>query len=102
MKGCTAALAGKQLGDGAEGVVCEREERGMVVEASTANREECLCPHCPTYEECMTMEEEVLFCGTSQTMCEAVERQGCVCGRCDVHAAFDLAGTFFCFEGPAD
>jgi hypothetical protein len=50
----------------------------------------------------MTVEEEALFCGTSVTMCEDVERQGCVCGRCDVRAAYDLLGTYFCFEGPVE
>lgn len=74
----------------------------MAVEVNEANREECLCPHCPTYDECMTIEEEALYCGTSLTMCEDVVRQGCVCGRCDVHAAYDLVGTYFCFEGPAE
>ena len=73
----------------------------MVVEASTENRVRCLCPHCPTYDECMTLEEELLFCGSSVTMCEGGERQGCLCGRCSVHADYDLAGTYYCFEGPA-
>ena len=74
----------------------------MVVEASTANRARCLCPHCPTYDECMTLEEEALYCGSSVTMCEDVGREGCVCGRCDVHGEYDLMGTYYCFEGPAE
>jgi hypothetical protein len=73
-----------------------------MVEVTEANRESCLCPHCPTYTDCMALEEEALFCGTSVTMCEDVERQGCVCGRCDVHAAYDLAGTYYCQEGPVE
>ena len=74
----------------------------MIVEAVTANRTLCLCPHCPTYGACMTLEEEALYCGSSVTMCEDVEREGCVCGRCDVHAEYDLMGTYYCFEGPAE
>ena len=73
-----------------------------MVEVNEVNRESCLCPNCPTYDECMTLEEESLFCGTSITMCEDVAREGCVCGRCDVRAAYDLAGTYFCVEGPVE
>ena len=74
----------------------------MVVEAIEVNRERCLCPNCPTYTECMTIEEEALFCGTSQTMCEGVIQEGCVCGRCVVHAEYDLMSTYYCFAGPAE
>ena len=49
-----------------------------MVEVNEVNRESCLCPNCPTYDECMTLEEESLFCGTSITMCEDVAREGCV------------------------
>lgn len=73
-----------------------------MVEVNEVNREKCLCPHCPTYTACMTLEEEALFCGTSVTMCDDVERQGCVCGRCDVHAEYDLVGTYYCLEGPVE
>jgi hypothetical protein len=81
----------------------EREEKGreMPVEARAENRELCLCPHCPTYNECMTIEEEALFCGTSITMCEDVEQQGCVCGRCTVHKEYNLLDTYYCLGGPA-
>ena len=73
-----------------------------MVEINAANRESCLCPHCPTYVECMTLEEESLFCGTSVTMCDGVEREGCVCVRCAVHAAYGLSGTYYCLEGPVE
>lgn len=74
----------------------------MVVEVDSVNRERCLCPHCPTYDECMTLEEEALFCGTSVTMCEDVEREGCVCGRCAVHSEYDLAGIYYCLGDPTE
>jgi hypothetical protein len=73
----------------------------MAVESNDHDRSKCLCPHCPTYTICMAAEEEALFCGTSVTMCEDVERQGCVCGRCDVRRDYDLMGTYYCLEGPA-
>jgi len=73
-----------------------------MVEINETNRDNCLCPNCPTYVECMMLEEEALFCGTSVTMCEDVERQGCVCGRCSVHAAYDLASVYYCIEGPVE
>jgi hypothetical protein len=73
----------------------------MTVEPNAENRADCLCPHCPTYDECMTVEEELLYCGSSVTMCENTERQGCVCGRCTVHGKYDLFGVYYCIEGPA-
>jgi hypothetical protein len=74
----------------------------MFVESTEANREKCVCAGCPTYTECMTLEEEMLFCGTGLTMCEDVERNGCECPACLVHAEYSLAGMFYCFSGPAE
>lgn len=74
----------------------------MPVDPTSENKAQCICPECPTYDECMTMEEEVLYCGTSVTMCEDTQRNGCNCGACDVRAAYELAGTYYCVSGPAE
>jgi len=73
----------------------------VIVDVNEQNRESCLCPGCPTFDECMAMEEESLFCGTSVTMCEDVSREGCRCAACDVHAAYGLSGDYYCLAGPA-
>lgn len=72
----------------------------MAVDVTEANREKCLCPGCPTYNECMSAEEEALFCGVGKTVCEPT-KSGCLCGGCPVHAAYGLTGSYFCFEGTA-
>lgn len=73
----------------------------MVVEVTEENRERCLCPGCPTYDECMGMEEEVLYCGTAVSMCE-ITKNGCLCGGCPVYAHYGLNGGYYCEGGPAE
>lgn len=73
----------------------------MSVDVTEANREACLCPNCPTYDECMAMEEEALYCGTAVTICE-LTKAGCICGGCPVFSEYGLAGTYFCEAGAVE
>ena len=70
------------------------------VEVTAENREACLCPGCPTYNECMTAENENLYCGVGKTVCEPT-KSGCLCPGCPVHEEYGLVGTYYCFSGPA-
>jgi aldose sugar dehydrogenase len=64
------------------------------------NAEGCLCPGCPTYNECMQGKSERLFCSRGATDC-GPEPHGCICGECPVWASYGLGSYYFCREGAA-
>ncbi len=64
------------------------------------NAGRCLCPGCPTYDDCMTGNGERLFCARGKTDCGPWAK-GCICGECPVWSEFGLAGYYFCVEGAA-
>ncbi len=72
----------------------------MPVDINQENREKCTCPGCPTYDECMTAEDEQIYCAVGESVCDPA-RLGCVCGDCPVHSEYGLTGTYYCFEGAA-
>ena len=74
----------------------------MFVDVTPSNRALCACPSCPTYDVCMTMEEESLYCGSGATMCEDVEQQECSCPGCAVFSANGLTGSYFCLAESAE
>lgn len=73
----------------------------MRPEDNDANQARCICPDgCPTYNDCMSGEEEKLFCSRGETACNPAS-QGCICERCPVWAHYDLSSLYFCLEGAA-
>ncbi len=60
----------------------------------------CLCPGCPTYNDCMRGNDEHLFCARGDTQC-IPSPNGCICGECPVWAENDLNSYYFCREGAA-
>lgn len=72
------------------------------VEKNQANLQACVCPDCPTYNDCAKSKTEVLFCAeeTGKSAC-AFGMNGCICGNCPVHQANQLASGYFCVNGPA-
>ena len=73
----------------------------MSVENSSANREKCACPGCPSYVSCMSAASEALYCAAGMSSCN-VDRLGCICGSCVVHRQNDLASVYYCIEGAAE
>jgi hypothetical protein len=73
----------------------------MTVEVTEANRERCICPSCATYDECMTAEDEALYCGTAVTICD-INKIECICGDCGVFSQYGLVGSYYCETGPAE
>lgn len=59
------------------------------------NAASCICPNCPTYNECMTGGGSVLFCARGKSDCD-VERQGCICGECPVQSQYRNSGMYYC------
>lgn len=72
----------------------------MRPEDSQQNTSRCLCPTCPTYNDCMRGNGERLFCGRGKTGCNP-HANGCLCGECPVWDDYGLADYYFCREGAA-
>ena len=62
------------------------------------NAEMCLCPGCPTHNECM--KNERIFCSRGKTECD-LEKRGCLCGTCPVERNYGLTDFYYCTEGAA-
>ncbi|PIT97130.1 hypothetical protein COT77_03165 [Candidatus Berkelbacteria bacterium CG10_big_fil_rev_8_21_14_0_10_41_12] len=63
------------------------------------NSKRCICPNCPTYNECVVGKKEKLFCARGKTPCSP-EKQGCICPECSVASEYGLEKTYYCHIGP--
>lgn len=72
----------------------------MRPEDSEANAASCLCPGCPTYDDCMRGAGQRLYCSRGRTDCTPAAK-GCICGGCPVWSANGLSSYYFCMEGAA-
>ncbi len=72
----------------------------MRVDDNDANAGRCLCPGCPTYNDCMRDKVQVLFCSRGATECQP-DPKGCICGECPVWSEYGLASYYFCRAGAA-
>ncbi len=61
-------------------------------------RQQCICPGCPTYNDCMRGGGERLYCLNGKSGCDVVQ-QGCICPTCPVAAALGLTRQFYCTDG---
>lgn len=64
------------------------------------NAGRCLCPTCPTYDDCMQEKHQRIFCSRGKTDC-APTAAGCLCGECPVWAEYRLGSYYFCLDGAA-
>lgn len=71
------------------------------VDDTAENAERCICPDCPTFNDCMREARETLFCARGMTNCEARTRE-CICPDCVVWTDYQLGTTYFCLEGAAE
>ena len=71
-----------------------------IVQDTEENAELCLCPGCPTHNECMEDNNERLFCSRGKTDCD-LEKRGCLCGTCPVERNYELTDFYYCAEGAA-
>jgi len=72
----------------------------MKPEDNEKNAGACLCPGCPTYNDCMRDKKSRLFCSRGKTDCKP-SANGCLCGECQVWAANDLSSFYYCRESAA-
>ncbi len=56
----------------------------------------CICPSCPTYNDCAEKAHETFFCGIGGSfVCISMEKD-CVCPLCPVTPDLGLTKDFFC------
>jgi hypothetical protein len=72
----------------------------VIVPDIDKNAERCLCPDCPTHNECMKSNKEKFFCSLGNTECD-IEKHGCLCGSCPVWDEYGLDAWYYCEIGPA-
>jgi len=70
----------------------------MPVIDNQENSNKCICPTCPSYDDCMRGKNETLYCARGKTECEVVKK-GCVCGSCPVHMENKLTKWYYCLSG---
>jgi Protein of unknown function (DUF2769). len=61
-------------------------------------KEMCLCPGCPTYNNCMREKSEKLFCTLGKSAC-SVTKKSCLCPGCPVTSRMGLTMMFYCANG---
>ena len=67
----------------------------MPVVDNEVNAAKCVCPGCPSYNDCLRGESTVLFCAREKSSCE-ISEQGCICGGCPITAEFGLTNYYYC------
>lgn len=68
---------------------------GKTVPDTEENAGRCLCPGCPTYNECMKGKNERLYCSRGNTECE-FEEIDCLCGQCPVWKEYAIKSFYYC------
>ncbi len=59
----------------------------------------CICPDCPTYNDCSKEAQELLFCIYGGSFHCITEDRGCICPTCPVTANLGLIHDDFCLKG---
>jgi aldose sugar dehydrogenase len=72
----------------------------MRVEDTPENSERCLCPGCPTYNDCTRAGAQLLFCSRGASDC-VLKAVSCQCGGCSVWGHYSLGSYYFCIRGAA-
>jgi hypothetical protein len=59
----------------------------------------CICPDCPTYNDCAKDSTEGLFCAHGSSFhCISLEKD-CFCPSCPITEQYGLTRNFFCIRG---
>jgi hypothetical protein len=67
-------------------------------ENSSDNKNNCICPNCPLFSECNSINVEKFFCALKKSECPMDAKKMCICGGCSVYARYDLSGGYFCIN----
>jgi hypothetical protein len=69
--------------------------KNFVVPDKEVNANMCRCPECPTYNRCMKINFEHLFCSRGNTEC-TLDEEGCICGECPVWKEYGIKSFYYC------
>jgi len=72
------------------------EERMKATEATKAV---CICPNCPTYNECAQEKGELFYCALGGSQTCIIKESGCICPACPVTEKMGLTNQYFCTRG---
>jgi hypothetical protein len=61
--------------------------------------EECICPDCPTYNDCAREAREGLFCAHGSSFICITQENACICMQCPVWKEYGQARQYFCNRG---
>jgi len=59
----------------------------------------CICPDCPTYNECAKAGKELLYCVYGISFSCVTEDLGCICPGCPLIEELGLVNLTFCLLG---
>jgi hypothetical protein len=62
-------------------------------------RQECICPDCPTYNDCARDAKELIYCIVGRSASCITEDLGCTCPGCPVTVELSLVYQTFCILG---
>lgn len=71
-----------------------------MVKKTKENEMKCICPSCPSYNDCMKHTNERLFCANGKSKCK-FEKKGCICMGCPITSENNLKGGYWCLTGSA-
>ncbi len=63
------------------------------------NKGLCICPDCPTYNECAQKKGEVFYCGLGRSPACVTKEEGCICPACPITEKMGLTNLYFCTRG---
>ncbi len=72
------------------------EERMKAIED---NKTLCICPDCPTYNECAQEKGEIFYCSMGKSPTCITKGLGCICPACPITEKMGLTHDYFCTKG---
>ena len=74
-----------------------KEEEHMM--ATKVSKSLCVCPNCPTYNECAKDNEELIYCVLGKSITCVTKESGCICPACKITEKMGLTKDYFCVYG---
>ena len=74
----------------------EKEKNNMLDEM----KKDCICPICPTYNECAKEADELLFCVSGKSEKCITKERGCMCPTCPFAQEYGIGVkyNFYCIR----
>jgi hypothetical protein len=69
------------------------------MKAIEENKALCICPDCPSYNECAQKKGEVFYCALGRSPTCIVKESGCICPACPITEKLGLTNQYFCTRG---